>query len=270
MTLADKMFFCFLAFFCLFCLRVPMIEIISWLFASGNKFATSYDKLVQFLVALGTLSSVLVALYIANKNSRRDTFERNYSLLLEQHNEQLKNLLSREDFNDKLSFILGYGEDKDLISSNKRMHELDAYYGSYFRVLYYLLKHIDKNYYAHDCSGKKRKFYTSMVRSFLNSEITLLLIINISHGDDENQYREYKRLVEKYMYLEHLIVDGEIFISGCSESVKRGLSTENAFDTDKYVTGLNVLDDICKKYPMSSFGNNDWKHLVLKAKEKKE
>lgn len=268
MTVADKVFYGFLAFFSLFCLRGPMIEFNTWMFANGNEFATHYDKLVQFLVALGTLSSVLVALYIANKNSRRDTFERNFSLLLEQHNEQLKDLLSRKDFNDKFSFILGYGNDKDLVSSNKRMHELDAYFGSYFRVLYYLLKHIDKNYYTHDCTGKKRKFYTSMVRSFLNSEITLLLIINISHEDDKEQYREYKKLVEKYMYLEHLILDGEIFASGCSESLKNGLFTEDAFNKDDYVTGLNVLDDICKKYPVSSFGSNDWKDLLLKIKDK--
>lgn len=245
-----------------------MIEFGVWLFTKSNGLAGTYKELVQFFVAFGTLSSVFAALYISTKNNRRDTFERNFSLLLEQHNEQLKDLISRGDFDGKLSFILGYGNDKDLISSNKRMHQLDVYYGSYFRVLYYLLKHIDKNYYGADYSGKKRKFYTSMVRSFLNSEITLLLIINISHGNEDNQYREYKRLVEKYVYLEHLILHGETFLLGCSAAVKNGLATEHSYDAEEYVTGLNVLDDICKMYPISSFGNNDWISLALEVKER--
>ncbi|SCX40098.1 Putative phage abortive infection protein [Kosakonia sacchari] len=245
-----------------------MMELSTWVLTKGNNIACSYKELIQFFVAFGTLSSVFVALYIATKNNRRDTFERNFSLLLEQHNDQLKSLLSRKDFGDKLSSILGLGSEKDLISCNKRMHQLDAYYGSYFRVLYYLLKHIDKNYYGADFLGKKRKFYTSMVRSFLGSEITLLLIINISHGNEENQYREYRRLIEKYMYLEHLILDGDTFASGCSESVRNGLMLEDSYNTENYVTGLEVLDDICKEYPISSFGNNDWKKLVLKVKDK--
>ncbi|MFP2424683.1 putative phage abortive infection protein [Enterobacter ludwigii] len=267
MTKAEKFFICFLTLFVLFCMREPMIEFFTWLLVKGNSFALSYKELVQFFVAFGTLSSVLAALYIATKNNRRDTFERNFSLLLEQHNDQLKSLLSRKDFNDKLSFVLGFGSEKDLISSNKRMHQLDAYYGSYFRVLYYLLKHIDKNYYGTDYFSKKRKFYTSMVRSFLNSEVSLLLIINVSHGSGGDQYREYRRLIEKYMYLEHVILDGEIFASGCSESVRNGLRLECAYNSAYYVTGLNVLDDICMRYPLSSFGNNDWKKLVIKVKD---
>ncbi|MBS7445000.1 putative phage abortive infection protein [Enterobacter sp. 120016] len=242
------------------------MNILEWLFSTLTNIAADNKDLVQFFVAFGTVASVMAALYISTKNNKRDTFERNFSLLLEQHNEQLNTLLSRNDFGGKLSEVLGFADDKDLISANERMHKLDSYYGSYFRVLYYLLKHIDKNYYGCIFTHKKKKFYTSMVRSFLNSDITILLIINVAHAKKGNQYYGYRCLIEKYSYLEHLVIDGEVFISGCREDIGNGYAWENALDADSYVTKLQILDDICKEFPLSSFGENDWKDYVTKVK----
>ncbi len=242
------------------------MSIFEWGFGALTTIAKHNSELVQFFVAFGTVASVMSALYISTRNNKIDTFERNFSLLLEQHNEQLHTLLSREDFGEKLSEVLGFSGDKDLISANKRMHKLDAYYGSYFRVLYYLLKHIDGNYYGYISTHKKKKFYTSMVRTFLNSEITLLLIINVAHATKDNQYYGYRRLIEKYSYLEHLVIDGEVFIAGCREDVRNGLAWENASDADSYITKLQILDDICKIFPLSSFGESNWLDCVIKVK----
>ncbi|HCU2313422.1 TPA: hypothetical protein OUJ77_003477 [Klebsiella aerogenes] len=243
------------------------MKIFEWAFCVLTTIATKNKDLVQFFVAFGTVASVMAALYISTRSNKRETFERNFSLLLEQHNEQLHILLSRDDFGGKLSEVLGFAGDKDLMSANQRMHKLDAYYGSYFRVLYYLLKHIDRNYYGCFFTHKKKKFYTSMVRSFLNSEITLLLIINVAHATKGNQYYGYRRLIEKYSYLEHLVINGEVFVSGCREDVRYGLAWENAVDADSYTTKLQILDDICKIFPLSSFGDNDWKDCVIKVKK---
>ncbi|SFT53027.1 Putative phage abortive infection protein [Kosakonia arachidis] len=243
-----------------------LMSVISLAFNSLNVFSKSYAQLVQFFVAFGTMSSVVVALYISVKNSKRDTFERNFSLLLEQHNEQLKTLLNHPDFSKNLSEVLGFGDEKDLVSANQRMHNLDSFYGSYFRVLYYLMKHIDRNYYGYVNAYKKKKFYTSMVRSFLNTEITLLLIINVAHAKKGNQYFGYRELIERFSYLEHLIIDGEVFVSGCSEDVRNGLRIEGAIDAIKYKTKLQIFDDICKEFPEASFGDNDFIDYVKDIK----
>ncbi|MEG5839795.1 putative phage abortive infection protein [Enterobacter mori] len=242
------------------------MNVFEWLFCTLTNIASGNKDLVQFFVAFGTVASVMVALYISIRNNKRDTFERNFSLLLEQHNEQLNALLSRDDFGDKLSNVLGFSGSKDLMSANQRMHKLDSYYGSYFRVLYYLLNHIDRNYYGYIFTHKKKKFYTSMVRSFLNSDITLLLIINVAHATKGNQYYGYRCLIEKYSYLEHLVIDGEVFVSGCREDVRNGLAWENGIDANSYITRLQILDDICKVFPLSSFGDNDWKEHVISVK----
>lgn len=246
-----------------------MFEFIQWFWCGLNNAVKTHAELVQFFVAFGTLSSVAVALYISTRNSRRETFERNFALLLEQHNEQLKNLLSRKDFAEKLKEVLCPDFGKGLVLSNRKMHQLDSYYGSYFRVLYYLLKHIDKNYYGYFFTHRKKKFYTSMVRSFLNSEITLLLVINVAHAKKGNQYYEYRKLVEEYSYLEHLIIDGDAFLEGSSLSV--GVQLKNGLDYDEnlYVTKIKILDDICKEYPASSFGDNDWKIMMEKVQNMK-
>lgn len=239
---------------------------ISSVFDSLNAFSKNHAELVQFFVAFGTMSSVVVALIISAKNSKRDTFERNFSLLLEQHNEQLNDLLKHSDFSKNFSEVLGFGAEKDLVSANQRMHKLDSYYGSYYRVLYYLLKHIDKNYYGCFYKHQNKKFYTSMVRSFLNTEITLLLIINVSHAKKGSQYYGYRELIEKYSFLEHLTIDGEVFVSGCSEDVKNGLIMEGSIDKINYVTKLQILDDICREFPQASFGDNDFIRYVKQIK----
>lgn len=265
-TYGERILIFFLIVSCLFCIRNIIVNIFEWFFCTLTNIASSNKDLVQFFVAFGTVASVMAALYISTRNNKRDTFERNFSLLLEQHNEQLNTLLSRDDFGGKLSEVLGFAQNGDLVSANQRMHKLDSYYGSYFRVLYYLLKHIDRNYYGYIFTHKKKKFYTSMVRSFLNSDITLLLIINVAHAKKGNQYYGYRCLIEKYSYLEHLVIDGEVFVSGCREDVRNGLAWENGIDANSYITKLQILDDICKEFPLPSFGENDWKEYVIKVK----
>ena len=44
---------------------------------------------------------------------------------------------------------------------------------------------------------------------------------------------------------------------------------KDAMDSDSYITKLQIFEDICKEYPLSSFGENDWKDKVIKVKNKK-
>ncbi|CAK2509081.1 MULTISPECIES: putative phage abortive infection protein [Vibrio] len=90
----------------------------------------------------------------------------------------------------------------------------------YFRILYHLLKFImlNNNYGGEPLDfedaitrdvSKTEKFYTNIVRSFINQKVTQLLAVNcvtISANDD---FYKFKLLVERYALLEHLSFEHE-------------------------------------------------------------
>lgn len=89
--------------------------------------------------------------------------------------------------------------------------------GHYFRCLYQILKFV-----AIKCPGTsigpafenaallndpvtiEEKFYTNIVRSFLNYEMTQLLAVNCCVQDHDDSYYKYKLLIERYSFLEHM------------------------------------------------------------------
>ncbi|WP_105175253.1 putative phage abortive infection protein [Pseudoalteromonas sp. T1lg122] len=87
----------------------------------------------------------------------------------------------------------------------------------YFRILYHLLKFVllNKDFKGRPQSFEEalrtevsdvEKFYTNIVRSFLNREVTQLLAINCisEKGDD---FYKYRLLIERYALLEHIRFD---------------------------------------------------------------
>lgn len=90
----------------------------------------------------------------------------------------------------------------------------------YFRILYHLLKFILLNHSfkstplnfkdAIKCEvTATEKFYSNIVRSFLNKEITQLLAINCIAFDDSDDYYNFRLLVERYELLEHISFNPE-------------------------------------------------------------
>nr|WP_253914980.1 putative phage abortive infection protein [Salinivibrio sp. VYel6] len=78
----------------------------------------------------------------------------------------------------------------------------------YFRILYHILKFIDEEDNSKgDKDFKKFKFYTNILRSFLNYKETMLLALNCAVNDSDYQFSNYKNLVEKYEMLEHMRID---------------------------------------------------------------
>lgn len=102
----------------------------------------------------------------------------------------------------------------------KAMHYQSQESSHYFRILYHLLKFILLN---HDSSKSDRdfntsieenistdeKFYSNIVRSFLNKQIIQFLAINCLVDEDHDFYK-FKLLVERYSMLEHLILDFDL------------------------------------------------------------
>lgn len=164
------------------------------------------SNIINFFVALGTCAAVLVALFAKKQSS----FESTFSLLLAQHNQALKDLKSSPDYKNNVNKILNGSN--SLENKNKIMHDLDDFFGSYFRILYHLIKFIDNNESKKPFIKDKRKIYTSLVRSNLDNEMIFLLAINCAHASPTNQYCTYKYLIEKYAILEHLILNNSILL----------------------------------------------------------
>ncbi|WGV98870.1 putative phage abortive infection protein [Vibrio sp. YMD68] len=93
----------------------------------------------------------------------------------------------------------------------------------YFRIIYHLLKYIVMNFDAEnkpkdfDEAIERRltaeeKFYSNIVRSFLDKETTQLLAFNcISNSADE--FYKYRLLVERYALLEHFHIEQDWMVS---------------------------------------------------------
>ncbi|CNH15445.1 Uncharacterised protein [Yersinia intermedia] len=213
--------------------------------------STTVGILVNLVIAAGTCGAVAIA-YLTNK---RSSFENTFNLLLSQHNTALLNLKKDEKYPDKFKHI--FKGSPELIKLNERMHELDDYFSSYFRILYHLMKHIHTtNAFLRNINCEKKK-YTSMVRAHLDSQTTLLLAINCSHADDKNQYALYKKMIEEYSMLEHLILSKENllkYIEVASDEPQNNyeiISMIENGDLDK------VLIDIVTTYASTAFGTNE-------------
>ncbi|MCG6400171.1 putative phage abortive infection protein [Vibrio fluvialis] len=145
---------------------------------------------------------------------------------------------------------------------------------SYFIVLYQLLKFIDESNFI--ASDKDKKKYASLLRSYLNNNVLLLIMYNCyvdseSKDNKNNSFVKYKFLVEKYAILEHVSWDLTSFfgrkISGRTISKKHLNSKENlmlimntyrydcgAFGENVFLAIENLhkcLFDFYKKYKLS-------------------
>lgn len=88
----------------------------------------------------------------------------------------------------------------------------------YFRVLYHMLKFILENSRFNaepmlfEAAIKKdvtrtEKFYSNIIRSFLNKEVIQLLAINCVVEESSDAFYKYRQLVERYSMLEHLHIE---------------------------------------------------------------
>ena len=211
------------------------------------------SNIINFFVAFGTCTAVAVALIAKGQSS----FENTFNILLSQHNEQLRRLKEHENYENNFSSIFNLQKEYDLTELNRNMHHLDDFFGSYFRVLYHLLKHIDKKAGYHPFDFKEKKRYTSLVRSFLDNETALLLSINCAHAKPGNQYYKYRCLIERYAFLEHLILDPDKFIDyiratrrSISSAYTLVLQAEDNFHE-------KLIHEIKRTYHITAFGNHE-------------
>lgn len=166
------------------------------------------------------------ALDLQAKMQKRQQFENTFFSLLNQHNSSLNivsGLMRDKNFNNinieqKIEKSL---QEPSIRKANQKLKEYDYLWGGYFRILYQLLKflfvnyptasddHMQKRKFTHDNLKKEvdidEKMYANMIRAFLNHQVTQVLSINCYHEEGYNEtYIEYKLLVERYSFLEHM------------------------------------------------------------------
>lgn len=147
---------------------------------------------------------------------RKQLFESTFFSLLDQHNKALERFVSqnlnRSDKSSDLGFIrqeIFKGGHRNIEEQRGIVHKHNNICGSYFRVLYRILKFISESCYDND----KQKLYSGIVRSFIGNDVIQILACNCYCNDNNDQYWKYKILIENYEFLEHFspFVDSDEF-----------------------------------------------------------
>lgn len=195
-------------------------------------FCTENEKVISAIAAIATVivmyqtvratkasrRSAFVAfkaLEYSQRISLREAFESRYSLLLDQHNQHLKNVCDFLASQEGVTF-------KGLVEENKLVHDASkvlmghAVISPYMRILYHLLKHIDDNYYENGLKDsvliQKKKEYTSPLRSLIRNDVLYLVALNsiitktnIDGIEKDNGYGRYQKLLHDFDFFEHAI-----------------------------------------------------------------
>lgn len=194
------------------------------------------------LIQKKELSETQNVLKETEKTQKKQRFENSFFSLLEQMNavfsqlntsdkESTNNIstLTFKNSSSKLSRLYNKVHKKspriEMMFLEFRKNSSDI--NHYFRIIYQILKFIFTNNYNSDFKDSldnvrdatpTEKFYSNIVRSFLNHEITLLLAINcINLKDSQHTFEscddidtdyiyfdDFKKLIEHYSLLEHI------------------------------------------------------------------
>lgn len=138
----------------------------------------------------------------------------------------------------------------DLLTKNQILNQ-------YFRILYQILKFIAVNCdnttltgefssqsIMENNSSKNELFYSNIVRSFITEDLYYLLAINCYAASNNDQYMTYRRLIERFHFLEHINL-----INHATED--RGINKKLIHDIvdyyDKKAFGKNIYYQAAKK-----------------------
>lgn len=153
------------------------------------------------------------------KGNELKRFEDTFFALLAEHNSLLSQLKNVPE--DRLSVIDVHARifqrTNQIDEAKDSLEERDSIVGHYFRLLYQVMKFIAIKCPGTTCSLKQleeaspqslpsdeEKFYSNILRSALDTKTSQLLAINSYCTDPRNSFFKYRRLVERYAFLEHM------------------------------------------------------------------
>lgn len=186
----------------------------------------SFDN--KFFQMLNSFNNIIESLAISGLITGKDVFKEHISVLKQE---------IRYSYDEDLS--------KDKTDSNKIIYFLNVFndfnntydttFKYYFINLYQLIKFIDEDIpYKGEERIRKAKKYTNIIRAQLSKNELVLLAYN-AIGIIEFCGEDYKKLIEKYSFFEHLKYDD--------------------FNNDSYI--LSIVNAILCEYDSNAFGNND-------------
>ncbi|WP_333874923.1 putative phage abortive infection protein [Methylobacter sp.] len=212
------------------------------------------------------LHTSALALSQQAETQEKQRFEDTFFALLEQHNRLLDKIVENSVSYDsngtpgntesiveslRTQLIGGiyfslYENNLDLRDSKAKLVTFKPILNQYFRVLYQILKFIASNCPASAVKGKfhelfltaaecsqEEKLYANIVRSFLSEDIYYLLAINCFCEDQNDHFIEYKLLVERYSFFEHMPI----------------INVPKTYNA-------NIIQEIVKHYSKRAFGKN--------------
>lgn len=178
------------------------------------------------------------ALVASSVTQEKNRFESSFYSLLEQFNIVLNSLqLDTPGIRDTMkqgaikrahrSILNNEGITDARQAKQKLNDKFNSELGHLFRILYQLLKLIaikchegdDEKINIQNFSSQllinvpvsnDEKFYSNIVRSFLDFRVTQLLAVNCYCDSDEDSYYKYRLLIERYSFLEHMPLDGKV------------------------------------------------------------
>ncbi len=176
--------------------------------------------------------------------AKREKFDSTFYSLLDKHNEILKSIEE-----DKLQF--------DSPNMRDIKEHYDEIHGSlnhcrYFRVLYQLLKFI-----AIEFSDEKKlsdklfnsrvteeeKSYASFVRSMISDHTLYLLAVNCyCPKGNKDPYFDYKRLITRYQFLEHLTFSGILDSSSYRHSEFNHCSVLAEYEREAFGQNVHLIE----------------------------
>ncbi|MEH6471000.1 MAG: putative phage abortive infection protein [Halopseudomonas sp.] len=179
------------------------------------------------------------------RTQNKQRFEDTFFSLLEQLNKEQEKLLAQTFISptggtisfSALRFVIDKND--DICAARLYLHTHNSKIGSYFRVLYHLLQFIAKHHIKKEINNKRElaeqlqrgkpsdeeKFYSNLVRSFLNNDVVALLAYNCATTDNIANYYIYRLLIERYCMLEHGVGLGSSVIDFYKDSSAFGKQT---------------------------------------------
>lgn len=146
------------------------------------------------------------ALELAEKNSKRDDFNRHFTLLLEQHNLQLDIVKGFLDSKEGKKFYESLRGNTTLKEANTLMHG-HSIVSPYMRVLYHLLKYIRNEFTRNEAPYAKKNEFSSLVRSLIRNDVLYLVALNSCYtGEIDGEvspYAQYQSLLHFFSFFEH-------------------------------------------------------------------
>lgn len=153
------------------------------------------------------------ALKIQNNTSKISKFENTFFNLLNYHNNILHDLSQRINRNGtEMS-----GHIQRVAAKIKRKLSLkDARHyllkeqddtDHYLRLVYQILKFTDESYPEQRNDGnfhQEKKFYSNILRSVIDQDALEIIAVYAADEDENSSFAKFKKLIEKYEFLEHL------------------------------------------------------------------